>query len=1226
MTLFEPNIIDRTHPLNRYLSSWWLGLPSLSGSNKLYDVCGLKHATVAASTEWKLHSSGFTGLSFDGSSGQSANIANFTGPLNLWGETWMFWIYLPSVGGDCGNFLKVGNTYGLGMGIGNTTMENVGSKLIMLNENVSWKPTTYTMTAGWTHLAFHTVTNGGYAAFANGVRVYTSTQNFTRPSTTDTTKFGSDGGRAIIGVMRDIKVFNVYMSDAMIYEQYVESKNNYINALKYREPILTRHFEPTKVYTSIANVNNSSLSPISISNHKLNQGLVSWWLGLPHISGGNKLYDITQKNHSTLSSGLITWAKGRDNFSSLNFQSNNYTTATCLVNSAPFSFSCWVYPTENGGYSNQRVALWACNNTYATIALNVGRETSTSQYHFYVRATDGTYPVATSDASTAPLNTWAHVAGSLDGTNGTLRLYLNGKLCTTTGSLVGKTRATSNDIILFGAADYSGAVPGDTRYWKGCISDVRWYNRCLSDNEFFELYNESLSGYKNLLGMHIKSIINTAEPTPVPTSTSNTTVHNKPLELNKSNQITLGLVGAWLNYPHLSGGKYLYNLLGKNNGTVWGSPTYSLHSSKCSTIKFNGTDNYVTLPLILTAYPLTIMVKAKCADTTSYSPCVTLGQNLTPFHVFARIGFRGDASDKVEAVIAGTGVTSANSTDTFTANTWVTIAGTFSNSTTSVVYLNGVGTNSTTNLSSGPNTPTQFAVGRDALVGADGGAYGNVTIESVWVWNRILSASEIQNFHRDIFDDYKNIIGVSNKNVHNISQGIFKSIELLWDVYKAINKANSYLWDTYAAINNQQSLLWDTHALAGENSGLSWNVLANVSQNNSFLWDVAQQINKSNQLLWDVKELTNTSSEYLWNINEIVDKTNSYLWNTKAAVNNSHSYLWDVRAAIRNDKELLWNTYATSPANISMLWNVNALFGFDSSLLWDIKSLINKNSSLLWDARALANNSSNIIWNDYEIVNQNKEIVWNIKQAIDNAISLSWDDKQTVDNISNYLWNTRLITGVDNELVWKLKQAIEKDTTLYWDVFSTALVANQSSTLLWQTRSVINKARSLDWNIQALINKSKNLSWNDFITVGSDKTMYWDLLENLTSVVELMWKNREVISANKDLLWDTRAAVMRNRTILWDNLVAVGISEDILWDIRKKISKQLSSLYDIRKNITKTNALLWKVLVNTVINSIYEIILNITKDYSFDLTASKDYELDINISPDKEITLEAEQE
>lgn len=126
---------------------------------------------------------GRTGLIADGgtaaSGSGSAHIATLGSiPASLAGASVTFeaWVTIPA-GNLKGAFFDVGTvpSNGWAVGIGGSTMENVGRQLIILHEAVAWKPTGYNFTTGTHHLVVTRSSANLFTIYVDGTSVYTST-------------------------------------------------------------------------------------------------------------------------------------------------------------------------------------------------------------------------------------------------------------------------------------------------------------------------------------------------------------------------------------------------------------------------------------------------------------------------------------------------------------------------------------------------------------------------------------------------------------------------------------------------------------------------------------------------------------------------------------------------------------------------------------------------------------------------------------------------------------------------------------------------------------------------------------------------------------------------------------------------------------------------------------------------------------------------------------------
>jgi hypothetical protein len=81
LPVFGPDPVNRAHPLNDGLVTWWLTLPPTDGGLRWYDLLGLNHGTLAnfgAGFGWRgtTRPGGFGQLTFDAAAGSAVDPAS----------------------------------------------------------------------------------------------------------------------------------------------------------------------------------------------------------------------------------------------------------------------------------------------------------------------------------------------------------------------------------------------------------------------------------------------------------------------------------------------------------------------------------------------------------------------------------------------------------------------------------------------------------------------------------------------------------------------------------------------------------------------------------------------------------------------------------------------------------------------------------------------------------------------------------------------------------------------------------------------------------------------------------------------------------------------------------------------------------------------------------------------------------------------------------------------
>jgi len=222
--------------------------------------------------------------------------------------------------------------------------------------------------------------------------------------------------------------------------------------------------------------------------------------------------------------------------------------------------------------------------------------------------------------------------------------------------------------------------------------------------------------------------------------------------LNKSHPLARGLVGYWL--LNEGSGNKVFDLSGnRKNLDFYNSPIWSPGKFGSAILFDDGSSQFIGRSLVGTALPtaapMTMICWFNSNDTTTNQVLMSIGDNGGNENMFA-LSARGDVDQTVRAVLRSTAqswVYSA-SASTFSANTWHQAAAVFASSTSRTVYLDRVaGTPETTSCI--PLGLDAIAIGRGERATPFG--YMSGLISYAMIWNRALSASEIDLLYREPF-------------------------------------------------------------------------------------------------------------------------------------------------------------------------------------------------------------------------------------------------------------------------------------------------------------------------------------------------------------------------------------------------------------------------------------------------------------------------------------------
>lgn len=143
--------------------------------------------------------------------------------------------------------------------------------------------------------------------------------------------------------------------------------------------------------------------------------------------------------------------------------------------SYPLTISAWIYPTSNASSSNSRVII-----SWGTASSGAGRFLQLSGASNNL--TFGTYTSSVTSSTSLSVNTWYHVAATVD--TGSTKLYINGSLDTTGSNTLNSFTYSKTHV---GELYYSQTTAA--RHFAGNIDELALFNSVLSASEIAQVYN-----------------------------------------------------------------------------------------------------------------------------------------------------------------------------------------------------------------------------------------------------------------------------------------------------------------------------------------------------------------------------------------------------------------------------------------------------------------------------------------------------------------------------------------------------------------------------------------------------------------------------------------------------------------------------------------------------------------------------------------------------------------
>jgi Family of unknown function (DUF6055)/Concanavalin A-like lectin/glucanases superfamily len=208
----------------------------------------------------------------------------------------------------------------------------------------------------------------------------------------------------------------------------------------------------------------------------------SWIKALP--TGLYAAYDFATAHDSRIldqygvtdgfTAGSPTWVAAdakRKGFLSLNGSNQYVSLDRSLADLRDFTFSAWVKPL--GGAANQAV-LWMGATTSRRLCFTPNDGTGKATFSIRNGGSDQTL-----STTALPLNTWTHIAISLNGTTGVL--YVNGTAAATGAISIRPDQLLAANTATGLQQNYLGRSEGSAMaMFRGCIDEVRFYGTALA--------------------------------------------------------------------------------------------------------------------------------------------------------------------------------------------------------------------------------------------------------------------------------------------------------------------------------------------------------------------------------------------------------------------------------------------------------------------------------------------------------------------------------------------------------------------------------------------------------------------------------------------------------------------------------------------------------------------------------------------------------------------------
>lgn len=444
-----------------------------------------------------------------------------------------------------------------------------------------------------------------------------------------------------------------------------------------------------------------------------NLGLVGAWSFDEGV--GNRVGDSSGNGFNGTATSTFTWSAGKHG-KSFSGASSGYidlglrTLGPKLNGATSITMSAWINPTSYpAGTNRTRVVGFYHNGNTAGL---LGLHSSSGNIEVGGRSNNSD-SFLSATTTVAQMNTWTHVVGILNFTADTIQIYVNGSLVITSSvNFSSNTYVDGLPILNDAIGGYSS---GET--FGGKIDDVRVYARQLTASQASDLYKSGQVTRKTV-----------------------------------SNQ---GLLGYWsLNEGR--GNIASDSSTQRNTGVLTGFALNGATSNwtvgkKGTALNFDGNNDYVdagnptSLDLLT---QLSVCAWVKHTSVTSDDPIVSkrVSHGFLLFRDDVGAGGNDIYSFFVQSIGGGSGRVESSSSTT-PVGVWTHVCGTFlANSATGYnLYVNG--TQAATPVSS-VGVLDSGGTGVNVLIGSAVGSPFDGSIDEARVYNRVLSAAEVQALYR----------------------------------------------------------------------------------------------------------------------------------------------------------------------------------------------------------------------------------------------------------------------------------------------------------------------------------------------------------------------------------------------------------------------------------------------------------------------------------------------
>ncbi|WP_189934545.1 LamG-like jellyroll fold domain-containing protein [Streptomyces aurantiogriseus] len=212
-----------------------------------------------------------------------------------------------------------------------------------------------------------------------------------------------------------------------------------------------------------------------------------WWK--LNQTAGRSVTDSSGTGNTATAGPGVTWADDAARFAGTTSGTGDViaTNSPVLDTTASYTVSAWVNLADTSAF---RTFVAQGGTNRASFYLQYNK--TANAFRFHVPDSDVASPSSFADAqaaTAAPLNTWTHLVGVFDASNGSVKLYVNGAQA---GSDTNTSPWTGTGPLTIGGTRTAGGTTSDVV--NGEVGDVQVYQRALSASEVTSLYGKGRTG------------------------------------------------------------------------------------------------------------------------------------------------------------------------------------------------------------------------------------------------------------------------------------------------------------------------------------------------------------------------------------------------------------------------------------------------------------------------------------------------------------------------------------------------------------------------------------------------------------------------------------------------------------------------------------------------------------------------------------------------------------